>query len=463
MASRGGTGAIVVAAVAGVLALAFFVAWLFVLGQLNEARTAQADAEASLTAFISSGERDIAARFEQAAEQQRTSVFNIMNGRLSDMTEIVAGTDGSTPEEVRAQISDLSGPNGNPVIQRLTRGNDEPLLTLVRSLANEVADLETELEQANAERRAAIRGLNEQSEFVASERTRFNTEQGQLQGLVDRYVGDVETQLQNLESESRGMRERIDDARAQADAEKAELQAEVSELSSQILALQDQLRAARGLGTGGSLAGADEAALVDAEVVAINATDGSIVLNRGKRDRMVLGLRFVIYDDATSIRPNAAGNYPPGKATVEVINVGETSATARILSETQGNPIVRGDAMANAIYDPKKTYKFVVDGLFDTNRDGRFTRLERDNVAAQIAQWGGVVVDELEGDVDFVVLGQRPVLPPRPSSSAPIEIQQQYLELLRVVDGYNAMQESAESTRIPILNLNRLTTLTGGL
>ena len=42
--------------------------------------------------------------------------------------------------------------------------------------------------------------------------------------------------------------------------------------------------------------------------------------------------------------------------------------------------------------------------------------------AAWIKDWGGSVTDELVGDVDFIVLGARPPIPPEPSASQPIEV-----------------------------------------
>ena len=56
-----------------------------------------------------------------------------------------------------------------------------------------------------------------------------------------------------------------------------------------------------------------------------------------------------------------------------MINVGDTASTCRVTSEVKGNPVVKGDVIANAIYDPNKQYKFVAFGNFDTNRDGLVT------------------------------------------------------------------------------------------
>ena len=165
--------------------------------------------------------------------------------------------------------------------------------------------------------------------------------------------------------------------------------------------------------------GADEAALVDGTVIGANGSDRQAFISIGDKQKVVLGMTFSVYSDKTQIRPDADGNYPRGKATLEVINVGESSSTCRITSEARGNPVVKGDVIANPIYDPNKTYKFVVFGNFDANRDGTATALERREINAMIESWGGKVVDDLTGDVDFLVLGERPILPPRPSAESP--------------------------------------------
>jgi hypothetical protein len=175
----------------------------------------------------------------------------------------------------------------------------------------------------------------------------------------------------------------------------------------------------------------------------------------------VLGMTFSVYSDKSQIRPDADGNYPRGKATLEVINVGESSSTCRITSEARGNPVVKGDVIANPIYDPNKTYKFVVFGNFDANRDGAATALERQDINAMIESWGGKVADDLTGDVDFLVLGERPILPPRPSAESPFEIVQEFIRRQRDVERYDQLSARATATSIPILTENRLYTLVG--
>src|SRR6185295_9832008 len=149
------------------------------------------------------------------------------------------------------------------------------------------------------------------------------------------------------------------------------------------------------------------------------------------------------------------------KGAIEVISVEESTATCRIIFETRGNPIVRGDVIANAIYDPTKVYTMLVFGNFDTNGDGAATPLEANDIRAMIETWGGKVTEELTGAVDFLVLGQRPVVPPVPPSGAPPAVQTEYIRMDALATKYDELTKQAAATSVPILNENRLYTLIG--
>lgn len=130
-------------------------------------------------------------------------------------------------------------------------------------------------------------------------------------------------------------------------------------------------------------------------------------------------MSFAIYADAASIKVDpASGEYPRGKANVEVIAVSDTTSTCRLLSESKGNPVAVGDSVANALYDPSKTYSFLIYGNFDVNNDAIATPTEQSDLKALIEGWGGKSVDYL-GDVDFLVLGRPPDPPAPPGAPTP--------------------------------------------
>jgi hypothetical protein len=78
-----------------------------------------------------------------------------------------------------------------------------------------------------------------------------------------------------------------------------------------------------------------------------------------------------------------------------------------------------------------------------------------------IKAWGGTLSDDLSGDVDFLVMGSKPILPPRPDGSAPLEVALEFQRRFREVERYDALARQAVATGVPVLNENRLYTLIG--
>jgi hypothetical protein len=125
--------------------------------------------------------------------------------------------------------------------------------------------------------------------------------------------------------------------------------------------------------------------------------------------------------------------------------------------------VVRGDVIANAVYDPKYIYKFLIHGKFDVDGDGRPTETEADYLRSLVLQWGGAVVsgNELPGDLDFLVLGVPPTEPPPPAADAPQALLTDYIKRKEAVDLYTRLLGQATNAQIPVLNANRFFILTG--
>ena len=61
----------------------------------------------------------------------------------------------------------------------------------------------------------------------------------------------------------------------------------------------------------------------------------------------------------------------------------------------------------------------------------------------------------------LLVLGQRPQLPPAPNSGTPLPVVNEWMRLNDIAVRYDKLLEQAVATSVPILNQNRLYTLTG--
>jgi hypothetical protein len=278
---------------------------------------------------------------------------------------------------------------------------------------------------------------------------------------IEQQRAEVDTYRRQVQEATDNMDSRVAGIRADYEAEKSDLVGRLNAAQQTVLDLEEQLAKLRQTSRDVTLAPLPEAGLADGSILNVFPQDNYVVIGRGRADKVVLGMTFAVYSQGTTIRPGPDGTYPRGKAAIEVISIDQNSSRARIIGSTAGDPIVRGDIIANAVYDPEKIYKFVVYGNFDTNRDGIATPQERLNIEAMIDRWGGNVQDDLGGDVDFLVLGERPILPPPPPGTAQIELVREFVRLREVVERYDELLARAQSTSIPILNQNSLATLIG--
>ena len=119
--------------------------------------------------------------------------------------------------------------------------------------------------------------------------------------------------------------------------------------------------------------------------------------------------------------------------------------------------------IANAVFDPKYRFKFLVHGRFDADGNGIATLDESDFVRSRIIEWGGEVVegDQLTGDLDFLVLGQEPPIPAPLPANASEERTESFLRARDAYERYQALLRRALDAQIPVLNLNRFRILTG--
>lgn len=455
MASRTGTsvGVGVAVAILSVLALGFFVTSIVFYGQFQGARRELLTQQSQQAEIIRSDERqrdDVVAMLADAKRSNMSLVGYLADSFQKSMT-LVTGDRRTTLARLQEQAGQIEGASSAPLLQVL-RERDSRLTTL-----------QSQYTKANADLQAALADLQNEQARVQGIETRY---QELLNGLNSDVARNTEMVTQFREGSDRlrtTMDDRIAEVEQQARQREEELSAQVTDLQEQLAVSRGMIASLRGERSGQMLRPDDEAALVDGSVVSINPAERQVVLGIGRRDNVVLGMTFSVYGSASQIRPDADGEYPQGKAALEVISIDESTSTARVLAETRGNPVVPGDVIANPIYDPNKVYTFVVFGAFDADRDGVTTPRERTDLVATIESWGGRVVDELTGDVDFLVLGSRPALPPRPDTTAPVEVMLRWIQLDQGVRRYDELFRQSGATGIPVLNENRLYTLLGGV
>lgn len=454
MAGRGGAGVgmIVTVSVLGVLTLALFVFTFVFYGKFQGEKRDHEAYKAQVSNFIRPDEQqrdDIRTISDAARQAGGKSVVSYLVESMQGTMRRVAGSPTETAAGLETKLADIPGADGSSLLQ------------VVQDLRSKVTQLEGQLTQADADRRRALEDLENESDRVAKMQESHNAAVTSLNTEIGTYKTEVDRYREGINDTRKEMDARVERLLADARDAEAQLTDRNRQLQDQNLVLQNQVAVLRGEKNKDILKPEDEFALVDGQVAGIDGGSGQVYINVGRADKVRLGMTFAVYSSATDIRPDDEGVYPQGKASLEVIAVDEDSSTARVLRESRGNPVVKGDVIANAVYDPTKTYKFLVWGNFDADRDGRATPQEKMDIEAMVLAWGGEVVEELTGDVDFLVLGERPLLPPPPRAGSPIEIMQEYIRLDQIVQRYNTLFGQAASTGLPVLNEHRLYTLIG--
>jgi hypothetical protein len=442
------TGMMVSLAITSVLALALFITTIIFVAKVQRLTDDLRSAENTMSDAIRAGEMDDR-WLELKSQAGGESVVRFLDNSLQGTMKIATGRERDTLEDLRTKMDDNLGDDSGSLLDAVAQRDRE-----IGRLHDTVASEQRQRERIQNE-------LSGTSDRVAELQTRYDEALAQSEGVFGKYTGDIDTYHSDLRETVNSLTDEVTRIQSDSDQVIAALQDEISEKDQKVLVLEDQLRSIRGDQRTQRLGARPEETHIDGAVIAIDSTDNLVYIDRGADDRLVIGLTFEVYDAGAVIRPDKDGEYPLGKATIEVVSIDSGSSAARVLRTIAGNPVVNGDTIVNPVYDPYKTYSFVVYGNFDSNMDGSSTAQESQTIRAIIEEWGGELTDEVSGDTDFLVLGTKPILPPEPKPDDPAELIQRFLRIKRGVRKYDEMFDQAVQTGIPVLNQNRLFTLTG--
>lgn len=449
-----GTGVIVSLVIFIVITVLLLVMTIVFYKGQSEAVQAEASATAELDKWAAPSERnsDAFRRFVEQASQNRQSVAGYLASRNDRMSEYVVGAPGSSLDEIQAEMETLGIPAGTDV--------KSGILDLNRTMNSRRSELESSLRRQNDLEEELARAEQEISQAEREHRERLDEVEGVIAAYreeAEQFREDLGDTIARLDEARATLRERyegeVDDVLAQLDAARGGER----RLRDRLEDLEVRFENLRLQATSPDL-------LVDAQIIDVDGATGTVSINRGRRDRVVLGMTFEVYDSAAAIRVDPETGEPVrGKASIKVTNVGDTVSTGAIVRSVPGRTLVRNDVVANAVYDPDRIFRFMVHGKFDVDGDGRPTDAEADFLRSLIVDWGGEVVDgdDVPGDLDFLVLGKQPPVPaPLGLSPTPLEIDT-YSQRRFAVVRYEELEQQARDARIPVLNDNRFFILIG--
>ena len=448
--SGAGTGVIVALVVSVVCNVGLLTITFMMYTGKAEALENEARAKSELSAFVSNQDRsDAFDRVLDSAKQDGKTLYRMLDDRRGAVATFVTGNSAASLAEMQANLG-------------LSEGD---------VVANAMSDLRRQLSSANN----SVSSLERQLADARSSERELRDRVAQVESSGDEKVEQVEQEFEGYKVAASRYQEEvenaisaIDDSRVKLDRDYrnrlANLQGRLDEANQENSVFRAQIDDLRKKTENYRVKPQSPAELVDGRVVSVPGAGGQIFIDLGRKDRVVPGMTFEVYEDASAIRPDPrTGEYVRGKASIEIIRVNADTSAARIIREIPGRPVVKDDVIANAVFNPDYRFKFLVHGQFDIDGDGRVSETEADYVRRRVLEWGGELVegDELTGDLDFLVLGEQPPMPaPLPPYNTQAELRA-YLQQREARERYNTLFGQASDAQIPVLNWNRFRTLTG--
>jgi predicted nuclease with TOPRIM domain len=306
-------------------------------------------------------------------------------GGLRALHRLSAGADQgeSIVRHLQEEYQELMGyVSGNPTLsyqslesqfQNYGVGEDGTVRDALQKLNSDLNGRENELNARTSELATARTEINDLDSDIERLKETHQEELDAVTGKIAAYekaAEDYRTELHKVKGEYYSaidrLRERYEGDIARLENEKDALFQDRVVLKSRLDELQEILSVSR-------LQAQDPSTLVDGRIVDTIGGSDEVYIDRGKQDRIVLGMTFEVYDDESALQEidRLTGEMPRGKASLQVVQVRETTSKCMITRAIPGRPVVRTDVIANAVYDPNYVFKFMVHGKFDVDGDGR--------------------------------------------------------------------------------------------
>ena len=391
------------------------------------------------------------------------SAFGVALKQRGELSGQVAGTAATYPQ-VQQRISQA--------MSRATANDVGAGIAKTMSLSDAVTRLADRLAQLNQERDALAKQVEaakgETQQVIAkrddllkqkdAEIAKVSQEmQGQMVQLAA-FRQQTEGTVQQIQQSSNTTLTQHQQQNEQLTAALNQAQAAIKQKDQQIDALTQRLKGVR--------VNPNEATIQkpDGEIVRLPG-NGLAVINLGVGDHVAVGMTFKVFDRFTGVPALGAdgtreGDMPVGKGELEIVRIGPGFSECRIIAKEPGISLVQGDLVVNLVYDRTQKYNFVVYGDFDLDGDGRTSPGDAEVIRRLITQWGGNVVNDVNVNTDFVVMGREPKVDAKPPADNAVE-QAAYQRATAELDKYLEVRKQAMAMNIPILNQNRFLNFVG--
>lgn len=280
--------------------------------------------------------------------------------------------------------------------------------------------------KATAETNAAeLKSLKERMDQVkaqidaaSAQAAQAGTQDSEVLAKASQALADLSAASEAYRTDAEGLKQALAGAKQDFDRRVSEVKNErdstVDGLKNDSAQLQTQLDQAQKKLSQFETGLQNPALLVDGHVIEVNGSEGQIFIDLGKQQRLQAGTTFEVFETPEQIRSSGEQGLR-GKASIQIMRVGDLTSTARVIRSTPGRPVVKNDLLANAVYSPTHRYRFLVHGKFNVDGDKFASTDETQLIVQRIKDWGGTVSseDRVTGDLDFVVIGEVPRSPTR--------------------------------------------------
>ncbi|MBN1341270.1 MAG: hypothetical protein JXQ73_01245 [Phycisphaerae bacterium] len=418
------------------------------------------DAKSEAEGLMKSNE---ASRFRVFKEQggDRQSLARVLDNERVELAHLIGLDETTSAKAASDQV--------NKVIAALTEGapkgaelpdlTGSDLLTVVKTL--QAAWLAQTKAGADLNQRlaAAVLQMKGQTATQVQKAKGFEETLAQLDERLRKLEGDAEKTIDSKNKQVKDLEQKITKVQDAGDEKAVKLRRESRDKDKEISDLRAKWKDAQAQLTDfrTKVASLDLAKEADGKILRARSDEDMVYIDLGKADHLTLGLTFNVYSAST--KPDDSGK---GKATIEVVGIGDDISECRVINSNPADPIIAGDYIVNAIYSPDRKYRFAVEGQFDLDGDGRSDPQDVERIKAWIRAWGGEVVDlpktpapgaDLGMEtVDFLVLGASPPSPP-PGQKGQLKPEERArrAELRRALDRFNAIKQEAKDLSIAVL------------
>ncbi len=247
----------------------------------------------------------------------------------------------------------------------------------------------------------AAKAIEDNNSMFETEYKSYQTRTAQLQAKVNeqatQFQTDIASKAQAFDTEKTRadqMQDQVNQASAKNDELQSQNQAIVAEFtkSKRMSAFEKQALLSRIINEKNKMEIAMKEDPKDGEILVADARQGLVFLDKGKNFRIAPNMKFRVWRIGK-------GNVRENVAEVEVIDVGDTSATARVNKLFSSRvPVAQGMSFSSPFYDPHKKLRVHI--------FGNLRYYPSDLAKRRLAESGCAVAERLDDTVNVVILGE---------------------------------------------------------